>query len=389
MILPETTRTRRRWRAGVGIAVAALAVVAVWKVWPRERLLMEVARPIIKKVDAEHTSVCWLSSQQLLIVTNEDAVGIGSRNGTSSPTHWRGSVDLLNITTHKRSHLTALTNLFQREMTVPLTVPESLEASPDGNWLRWDTRAARGPWFMGHVVRLDGTHYREWDRNHPNDEAKEEEDFFLDSDHLVQMTDYGPMMTVLDLQEPSRDKAIRELAQAETVLAQYARRQSVFHPEPQSGSGYVEVETYRTQDRMKRILTESFGSRGAPVPLWTQKVRLPNGAYLVESKVSSQQLAGYHLTASRTPELLSWLHRVIPKFNARPTDTEELWVSDAAGEMHKIGAVQIKRDASGKAEDPANGSEFFISDMRWLPDGKQISFFYDDTFYVVPASGRN
>jgi hypothetical protein len=386
--MERTKRTRRIWRAGVGIGVLALAVVAIWRLWPRERLLMEVARPIVK-VDAEHTSVCWLSDQQLLIVTNKEAVGVGNRSGTSNPAHWQGSVDLLNIATHKRSHLTALANLFQREMIAPLTVPENLEASPDGNWLRWDTHAARGPWFMGHVVRRDGTHYRAWDRNRPNSAAKVEEDFFLDSGHLVQMTDYGPMMTVLDLLEPSRDKAIRELGQAETVLAQYARRQSVFHPEPQSGDGYVEVDMYRTQDRMKLILPESVGSRGAPVPLQMRKVRLPNGAELCESEVSSQQSVGYHLAVSRTPEFLSWLHRVIPKFTARPMVTEELWVSDAAGGMHKIGVVPIKLDASGKAEDPANGFEFFISDMRWLPDGKHISFIYRDTLYVVPAeSGK-
>jgi len=383
--MERTKRTRRIWRAGIGLAVVALVVVAIWRLWSREHLLMEVARPIVK-VDAENTSVCWLSDQQLLMVTNEVALGGGSHTGTSTPAHWRGSVDLLNIATHNRSHLTALTNLFQREMTVPLTVPESLEASPDGTWLRWNTHAARGPWFMGRVARLDGTHYREWDRNRPNEEAKEEEDFFLDSDHLVQMADYGPMMTVLDLQEPSRDKAIRELGQAEAVLAHYARRQSVFYPEPQSGDGYVEVDTYRTQDRMKLILCASVESRGIPIPLRTRKVRLPTGAELCESQMSSQQWIGYHVSVSRTPPLLSWLHRVIPKFTAKPTVTEELWVSGTdEGEMHKIGAVPIKMDASGKADDPANGSEFLITDMRWLPDGKQISFIYQGTLYVVPA----
>jgi len=46
--MERAKRIRRlRW-AGVGMIAVALAAVAIWKVWPRERLLTEVALPIVK-----------------------------------------------------------------------------------------------------------------------------------------------------------------------------------------------------------------------------------------------------------------------------------------------------------------------------------------------------
>jgi hypothetical protein len=182
--------TRRIWRAGVGMVAVALAVVAIWREWPRERLLIEVARPIVK-MDAEKTSVCWRSTRQLLIVTTE---------------------------------------------------------------------------------------------------------------------------------------------------------------------------------------------QGAPTPIQTWKLEFPMGAILQRAKVSPQQRAIFFDRAgSQLSPLLIWLHRMIPKFNPKPTINEALWVSHADGRgLREVGYVPAQPGVSGS---PTDG----LKDVQWLPDGKQVSFVYHGTLYVVPA----
>ena len=57
--MERTKRTRRIGQAGVGLVVMALIVVAIWLVWPRERLLTDVAHPVVK-VDVEYVSLLAL-----------------------------------------------------------------------------------------------------------------------------------------------------------------------------------------------------------------------------------------------------------------------------------------------------------------------------------------
>ena len=46
--------------------------------------------------------------------------------------------------------------------------------------------------------------------------------------------------------------------------------------------------------------------------------------------------------------------------------------------MHKIGYVPLTQDPYGFLNSP-------LRDIRWLPDGRQVSFVYNGMLYVAPA----
>jgi hypothetical protein len=363
------------------MVAVALAVVAIWREWPRERLLIEVARPIVK-MDAEKTSVCWRSTRQLLIVTTEQGASVADNgNGTPKWTAWKGYADLLDTTTHTRSRLTALTDLLKRTSVYSVGQPTSFELSPDGTWLLWDTFAFNY-WLLPRAAHMDGTHYRKWDC------YRDEDTFFLDSHSLVQMNmnPNVPMMVVRDLLNPKNDREYSKPEQAKAILARYAAEQPVFITVPQPGSDVVgtqtraNIEMYRTQDWLQRIHAEDNGGQGAPTPIQTWTLEFPMGAILQRAKVSPQQRAIFFDRAgSQLSPLLIWLHRMIPKFNPKPTINEALWVSHADGRgLREVGYVPAQPGVSGS---PTDG----LKDVQWLPDGKQVSFVYHGTLYVVPA----
>ena len=384
--MKQTDRQKRLWRTAIGLTIGVAAVLAIWRAWPRERLLTAVATPIVQ-VAVGREEICWLSSHECLLVTADHEPGYpGVRDPSDGLAHWEGTVDLLDISSHTRRPLEALTALFRREMAVPLTVPENLHASSDGQWIRWDTHAARGTMFMGRVVRLDGTHYRKWDLA-PNGIIEfQQTDFFLDAGHLVCMSPRQPIMTVLDLQDPTRDIKYSKLKDTQEVLTQYARQHPVFHHGEREGEDAITITEYRTQDRMQEVLANGGQMREAPQPLQKMTRKLPKDATVVACKLSLQQNTAYHLDCSRTSTALTWLHRLLPTFTSTPRHTEELWVSRAeGGGMHEIGHVPIPMDATGQTVSPPDGLEYFLDDIQWLPDGKHVSFVYRGMLYVVPA----
>jgi len=389
--MEPTKRKRRTWRAGVGMIAVALVVVTIWRAWPRERLLIEVARPIVKVEpewsnysDPENEETYWLTSNQLLIVTPDQNNRDRDRHdlyGNYAQKTWQGSADILNTKTHTRSHLSALTDLIERTTVRPMWRPDRFELSPDGTWIQWQTYSGSDGWPLPRAARLDGTHYREWFRD-----KRGQENFFLDSRHICQIeANAQPSMKVRDLQSPNQDKKCSTPEQTDAVLAQYALHQPLYIDVPafddEGASGEVEVDTYRMQARLQLRLSSWGRAHQSPKPLLVKKIVLPTGAKLRSGGISPQQQSlCFDLHMSRTPPLFDWLHRIIPAFAIRPAvTTETLWMSrtDGAG-MHEIGYVPAPLDENG---DQAQQ----IRHLEWLPDGKQISFIYRDTLYVVPA----
>lgn len=147
--MEQTKRTRRIWRAGVVTVVLALAVVAIWKVWPRERLLTEVARPVVK-VDVEKEQMCWKSDTQLLLLT--------TTGGRFPATQWKGFVDLISSNTGVRTRLSGLTTLLNRIGDDPSIGSDGF-TSPDGTWFLWRSGVET---YSPSLAHLDGTHYHQW-----------------------------------------------------------------------------------------------------------------------------------------------------------------------------------------------------------------------------------
>lgn len=361
------------------MVVVALVVATTWKFWPRERLLMEVARPVVKI--NPYTDYFWLSVHQLLILTSKrttanSVVGFGQR------TTWKVAADILDTTTGAKTHLSRLTSVLLHA-SVPVSA-HPFDLSPDGKWLQWTTwtttvvRRKYNCIFSTHVVRIDGTHYRTWTYN-----GGLQYSFYPDSGHLVQITTHEPRMIVRDLLDPARDQKYLSPTPRMPILVRHAVQQPVWREVDVSdqnvAKGHAVIETYTTQDRLGKLFPTSIRKQPGMKPFQTHSVNLPLGASAGPGETSPQQQSVlFDLSIEQTNPPLSWLHRVLPKLKLNSTLTEGLWVSRIDGrEMHEIGHVPINdddRDFKG-----------YVSDPKWLSDGNQISFVYDDTLYVVPA----
>jgi len=347
--------------------VGALATAGIARMWPHEPLLMEVAHPVVR-IDPDYQNVCWLSSHQLLIVTTSNS-DVKSEN-------WRGEAEIFDTTLRTRNRLTSLTNLMLRTTADPMDAVGNFVASPDGKWLLWEAYCGHGAAPPSiRVAHVDGTHYRVWDYDESN------ERFFLDSDHLVQMRGWAPWVVISDLQDSRKVQKYQTLTEAQEVLT----RSSMQHPfwievdrPDEFSEGYAAIQTYRAQDRIQPF-PEGREEKEAPKPFRTQRLRLPPGAEIEETIVSTQQQSIlYDFQIVRQNPLLSWLHRFLPRMNAKSTLHAGLWVSraDRSG-MREIGVVPLQ-----SAHDVLESN---FHDVCWLPGGKQVSFVYNGMLYIVSA----
>ncbi len=373
--MKRVTRKRRSLRTGIGLTAFALVVAVLWREWPRELLLTEVARPVVNV--EPHESWYWLSDDQLLVMS-VDREGRWPLLNT-----WQGHADLFDRKTHLRTLLPGLTTLLHRSDVSPQGAPSSFELSPGHTWLIWTNYRTPDNYPFPAAAHLDGTHYREWGMD------KSEESFFLDDRHFVQETgDADFSILVRDLQDARNDKRYpRTAPQAKALLASQTARQPYYLFADRSGDetkASLELDAYRTEDTLPALFAYRYPQRKPPVPHHTTLVRLPVGAVLLNSEVSPQQgRVLYHLYIVRENSLAALLKRVSPKFVVKPAVTEEIWFSRAnETQMHKIGEILRPSDGytASDAEDPNQ-----LRNVEWLPDGKQISFIYHGMLYIVSA----
>ena len=364
--MDKTSLRKRRLRAGIGLIGGAFAVLATVAVWPRERLLTEVARPVMNVQSAKQT-LYWLSDHRLLhIATDEFGAFVRRPQGRPIWQNWNGSADLIDPVAKTTTQLPALTDLLKRTTEFPARAPDDFAASPDGEWVLWYTYIQEHSRPSSHVARLDGTYYRKLSRTEPDDS------FFSDSHRLVQITMVEPAMIVYDLKDPSQDRKYEKSVDARTALAHYALHNLfssyVTSSDKNERHGYVEIDTYRTADKVERNIVWPYSERYVQKPVRAHTLELPRGATFEGGVVSQQQQSiVYHLQISHTSPLLTWLHRLFPKYDSGPTLTESLWVSRSDGQgMHEIGHVPAGLDANGTPHD-------LLKEIRWLPNGKQIS----------------
>ena len=269
----------------------------------------------------------------------------------------------------------------------PMIGPESF-ASPDGTWFLWRSsedgfRGDNSP--PPRVASLDGSHFRTWHH------SENEEDFYLDAQHLVQMRDHEPVMSVYDLLDPAKDRTYAKLKQAKAVLEQHAAKHPVFISLfpfcSDRTEGCVEIHTYRAQDYNQLIWAAGHEGEDSPRPLKTQVLILPGAPILCEEKVAPQETAILHyVQTTRSHPLRVWLHRTLPAVALKPSVTEELWVTRPDGQgLRVIGYVPAKLNANGSVHNYYEDQKGALANLQWLPDGKQVSFIYAGTLYIVPA----
>lgn len=89
---------------------------------------------------------------------------------------------------------------------------------------------------------------------------------------------------------------------------------------------------------------------------------------------SGSRLA-WRFTAHHTPFLYSFLKSLYNVFGIHDNTTVSLWTSKTDGsEMHELGSVNLKS--------PVPQPQL----LHWTPDGRNLSFQYDEKLYSIPAT---
>lgn len=138
------------------------------------------------------------------------------------------------------------------------------------------------------------------------------------------------------------------------------------------------VSTSFGADPVSKMYLLSFQVDHPSRPAEIKSVILPFSTFILEAALSSKtdRLAWclYHEVLPPVPvELLNrLLHR-----KSQPESRAEIWVSNLdGGAMRKVGQVVLRDDSHGRT---AN----YPRSLRWLPDGKQLSFIMKDELRVI------
>jgi hypothetical protein len=111
-----------------------------------------------------------------------------------------------------------------------------------------------------------------------------------------------------------------------------------------------------------------------PMPRATHILSLPVGEKLNEVAFSPQgDRLAWFCTVQRTPSLFTWLLHRLHFSNIHTPLTTELWISRMNGrERRLIGSVDVPL----KSEDAPDN-------LRWLTDGRKLSFVYRNALWKV------
>ena len=108
------------------------------------------------------------------------------------------------------------------------------------------------------------------------------------------------------------------------------------------------------------------------------KIHMPSYVVLVDLAFSPHgDRIAWVLMQTHPSPASALLHRILPMVKLVPKTVTGLWVSQIDGSnLHEIGHLD---NPSGPNKIPP------IDYVRWLPDGKKLSFVYRDALYTVPA----
>jgi hypothetical protein len=345
-------RRIKKWLFGLLLLSAGIALMM--KFIPRERNLLAQATKVanVSKwwnvTDFSLPLYEWLSDEVLF----------------SHPGPWLFSNTFtFDTRTGKQTPLTKLNAQIRSQQDGDVWV---WELSPDRQWLLWT------PQLSGKVraVRLDGLDLRTYELPGNPDPSttlhwQQDSRHWL-AEHYVEKRPYPLPFVSGDIDMPGETQAI-----------------------PLSEAGRHTIP----DTEVRQIQIESQGYVGllpSGMPLyriWRQQ--LPEESQLEEviADDSGQRLAWIFLCI-RQPAYSEWFRRLRPGYSVPTQCRAELWVSRKDGtELHLVGYVVVDELSMSRKgvtlrltvenEPPVN--------LRWLPDGKRISFVYKGGIYTVPV----
>lgn len=404
---------RRTWQWGVGLILIGIAAVMPLFLWGE--------RPLLARATSTGLIVCrpyyWLSGQEILILGYT-----GGGFGGAHPMRYH-------IASKTTTDLPLLKDLLA---TFP-SDSKTIRIAPGGDRLLCSTNRAET-----YVARIDGTEFHEWRTSLPQsgfewDPAGRYWLSFLGSYSASAAGFYSPdiqkcsQVLVHDTAGPfqrcqwwigkkKRPVALHIVEDRKSHQSDTSTQSWPLSAQSPLGAGQCDLSQARLLTR-KRLLAVS-----APPQSTVLMGKPPLPAETYEMNLRSQGTLARRLPAFRSPGATveewvfsphgdrqawlvvnprvwtgpSWLLRLWRLFAPPQSPQYEVWVSGLQGtERHEVGRVSIAQLPPSR---PMNRSGTLISglilpvtvspgevhDLRWLPDGKRLSFIYHRLLYTVP-----
>jgi hypothetical protein len=297
----------------------------------------------------------WLSADRILYFDQDD------------------HCHLYNTATGTRTALTAL------ERRLPARIM-NLQYSPDGQWILCTTSLSplevRG-------MRLDGSHYFQF-RSHLPADINTEAIWSADSHHWLEMVwrQSGGRSSVAaaNLHSLPPDHAVVKL-DMQLPAGTYVWQDAV---EP--GKALLVIDDkFRATSPTLRIARVPFSGKQEPAH-WSQ-ASFPPGTSSGSFSPQRDRLAYMTVSTPKPGYFERLLARIRTEWKREIRPEWRLWVANLDGShRHEVGyMVQPPDHPPGVAGQGGWMSPSYPQELKWLPDGKRLSYVFDDALYTVPV----
>lgn len=349
-------RTMRKWL--LLFALVLLVVGAGGRFWPRERLLLERATPVIKTEDFHlgerfnyGLDVHWLSNDEILFSRFE------------GPQKHDRVIYRRNVKTGHEQRLPELTKAIDE---LGGEVIDAENVSPDGRWL---LRSAR--WQDCLLAEVDGLRHTIY----PSITGDDYRSLIWTADSRYWLEIYvngGTAHNVIwhDTQNPKLSRKLpfsgkeQYYGSIERILSSQ-QAVSIIRPENEEKPPKVTVSEMSLEGKVIR----------------EYPVAVPQGSNEFQTQVSPNgDRIAWQVTSYNLDTRPRWVQRFFPFVPRRNEDITELWISNLDGsDMRNLGHIITPRPETSEETIP------YMDSLKWLPDGKSLSFEYKDQLWTVPA----
>lgn len=241
-------------------------------------------------------------------------------------------------------------------------VPPNLHPSPDGKWVVWKVY---GHDTQGYVLSaVDGSRYFQTGRPRGLEAL-----WLSDSRHWIDLIDdnydkerlarHPNAYSLLhDIDAPQHLGKVR-IPRIDFLNREYAlvRPDRFVYESP----GLYQSDRPVMSNVFHRAVITTLTLTGSPQSVHKYTVELPSGQAVCAMKFSP------------SGDKVAWV-----LIDTRSRSTVSLWISELRGRgLHPLGEIRY----ADKNQMPYNG----IWELQWLPDGKRLSFLYQDALWTVPA----
>lgn len=323
-------------------------------VYPQEPHLLAHSRRVGDTHDwylqqLQHIHYRWLSGHEVLFLGD-------------NPSKRGFTLVRRDLATGRDTRLTAATRIFEPA----IGMNEFKELSPDGRRLLWDEVFKQR---IG-VVSLDGTQHSYY--THCGSDAQ----WMADSRHWIEWFEHR--IVIHDVTDPRASRAL-VYPHGSLLIGQNDDARSAWIPSESHFRMLRQANLPEGSSAISEMWVVEGGFGANAVPSRRIRIPLPYTSDYPDTALSPRgDRIAYLLRYKQAPPLLVLLKRFWPALQVRSRSDEALWISNADGtDMHEIG---FEEQTSKRVNAPA-----LFSYLRWLPDGRSVSYIHEHGLYTVPV----